>query len=169
MKKILTISFALAVWSLALPAKEINNYLDGNGFPVLVPSVQKMERTGRGFTLPPDLAVAAPEEAKFEASLVSPLLSARFGRYKAHIARPGEAAQCRLVLTGAGVPASPEGYTLEISPRGIEIAARSTRGLYYGVQTLRNLARNMAFLMKSIALGKEAPLCVFSSGGTSEI
>ena len=142
MKKILALSLALAAGFFAASAKEINNYLDRNGFPVLVPSVQKLERTGQGFTLPVDLAVAAPEEAKFEAALVSPLLSARFGRYKAHIARPGEEAQCRLVLTGAGVPASPDGYTLEISPRGIEIAARSTRGLYYGVQTLRNLVGN---------------------------
>ena len=102
MKKLLAISFALAVGSLILPAKEINNYLDRNGFPVLVPSVQKLERTERGFTLPFDLAVAAPEEAKFEAGLVSPLLSARFGRYKAHLARPEEAARCRLVLTGDG-------------------------------------------------------------------
>ena len=142
MKKILAIAFALAAWTLTLPAKEINNYLTKDGFPVLVPSVQKLERTDKGFTLPLDLAVAAPEEAKFEAALVSPLLSARFGRYKAHLARPGETAQCRLTLTSAGVPESPEGYTLEISPRGIEIAARSARGLYYGVQTLRSLVGN---------------------------
>ena len=101
MKKRLLVMLGIGALCLGAAAKEINNFLK-DGFPVLVPSVQKLERTERGFTLPFDLAVAAPEEAKFEAGLVSPLLSARFGRYKAHLARPEEAARCRLVLTGDG-------------------------------------------------------------------
>ena len=143
MKKRLLVMLGIGALCLGAAAKEINNFLK-DGFPVLVPSVQKMERTDKGFTLPRDLAVAAPEEAKYEAGLIGKAISARFGGYKARVVGADEPAKCRLVLTESGVPDSPEGYTLEISPRGIEIKARDVRGLYYGVQTFGNIvSRNI--------------------------
>ena len=47
-------------------------------------------------------------------------------------------------------PASPEGYKLEISKRGVNIKAKSATGAFYGLQTLAQLARN----------GKELPVTV---------
>ena len=143
MKKSLLTILGIGALCLGAAAREINNFLK-DGFPVLVPSVQKLERTDKGFTLPSDLAVAAPDEAKYEAGLIGKFISARFGGYKARVVGASEPAKCRLVLTDAGVPESPEGYTLEISPRGIEIKARDVRGLYYGVQTFGNIvSRNI--------------------------
>ena len=127
--------------ALAASAKEINNFFDGD-FPQLIPSVQKLERTENGYRLPADLAIAAPEAAEREAKLAGSFISGRFGAFKTHLAAEGEKAGMRLVLTEEDVPESPEGYTLTISPAGIEIKARDVRGLFYGVQTFGNIVRN---------------------------
>ena len=135
------ILFGVALMAAALPAKEINNFFDGD-FPQLIPSVQKLERLEQGFRLPNDLAIAAPKSAEREAKLAGSFVSGRFGVCKTHLAAEGEEAGMRLVLTEDGVPESPEGYTLTISPAGIEIKARTVRGLFYGVQTFGNIVRN---------------------------
>ena len=140
MKKMMAI-FGVAAALATLGAKEINNFFDGD-FPRLIPSVQKLERTEKGFRLPADLAIAAPAEAEREAKLAGAFISGRFGAFKTHLAAEGEAAGMRLVLTEEGVPGSPEGYTLSISPAGIVIKARDVRGLFYGVQTFGNIVRN---------------------------
>ena len=44
-----------------------------------------------------------------------------------------------LSMTGKDVPASPEGYVLEVSSKGVAIRARSHAGLFYGCQTLEQL------------------------------
>lgn len=45
----------------------------------------------------------------------------------------------RLQLTKQHVPASPEGYLLEINDKGVRISARDRAGLFYGCQTLEQL------------------------------
>lgn len=52
-------------------------------------------------------------------------------------------AQGNIVLekTETGVPESPEGYTLSITPQGIRIASRSDAGLYYGLTTLNQMSQ----------------------------
>ena len=140
MKKTMAV-FGVAAALAALGAKEINNFFDGD-FPRLIPSVQKLERTEKGFRLPADLAIAAPEAAAREAKLAGDAVSGRFGGYKYHLVPEGEKAGMRLVLTDAGVPESPEGYVLSISPAGIEIKSKSARGLFYGAQTFGNIVRN---------------------------
>ena len=45
----------------------------------------------------------------------------------------------RLQLTKQHVPASPEGYLLEVNDKGVRISARDRAGLFYGCQTLEQL------------------------------
>lgn len=45
----------------------------------------------------------------------------------------------RLQLTEQNVPASPEGYTLEVNDEGAHISARDMAGIFYGCQTLEQL------------------------------
>ena len=99
MKKSFLILLGIGALCLGAAAKEINNFLK-DGFPVLIPSVQKLERTDKGFTLPLDLAVAAPEEAKYEAGLVGPMISGRFGGYKAHVVGADEVVGVALGVLG---------------------------------------------------------------------
>ena len=141
MTKKLTALLGVALLAASLGAKEINNFFDGD-FPRLIPSVQKLEKSKTGFRLPADLAISAPETAANEAKLAGSFITGRFGAFKTHLAAAGEKAGMRLILTEEGVPESPEGYTLTISPAGIEIKARDVRGLFYGVQTFGNIVEN---------------------------
>ncbi len=45
----------------------------------------------------------------------------------------------RLQLTSQHVPASPEGYMMEINEKGVCISARTMTGIFYGCQTLEQL------------------------------
>ena len=51
---------AAAALPFAASGKVINNYFDQNGFPLIVPTVRKLEKGSGTFTLPKKIAVAAP-------------------------------------------------------------------------------------------------------------
>ena len=61
----------------------------------------------------------------------------------------GEALRCRLLLDAGAADGAPEGYELEISDAGVRLAAAQEAGLFYGLQTLRQLVA-----------GGELPRCV---------
>ncbi len=98
-------------------------------------------------------------EDRFAAQELSDLLSARLGK-KLPIAEQNSAGrQILLNRTGAADPLpgpnekpgpeSREAYTLKIAPTGVEIRAKSSAGIFYGIQTVRQLvegAGNKAFL-----------------------
>ncbi|MDD5728844.1 MAG: beta-N-acetylhexosaminidase, partial [Victivallales bacterium] len=139
MKKILCgVIFASATGIMANP---INDFTSRNGYPLLIPSVQKLTPADGKFVLPKNFTVAAPAGAAYELELIGRALKNRFPKYSVSGAKDGI---CRLVLTSDSVPASPEGYTLKVGREKIEIKAKDPRGLYYGVQTLCNMIRNIA-------------------------
>ncbi|MBR4672855.1 MAG: beta-N-acetylhexosaminidase [Victivallales bacterium] len=133
------VASALAVSATAL---EINNYLDRDGFPILIPSVQKIERSNGTFTLPNPVTIAAPAEVAREANLLSGIITARFGSWKGKVVGAGEKAVCKLELTDKGVPESTQGYRVDVTLEGLFVKARTPQGLYYGVQTLGNIISN---------------------------
>ena len=108
-----------------------------DGRPVLIPGVQKYEANDGIFVLPKTLTVAVPEGEQLIVEQLAGELT-RFDR----TAEPSADAICRFELTDSDVPEQNEGYTLTVSSSGILVRARTTAGLYYGAQTLRNLLRN---------------------------
>lgn len=52
---------------------------------------------------------------------------------------PRKGKPIRLQLTSQHVPASPEGYMMEINDKGACISARTMTGIFYGCQTLEQL------------------------------
>ena len=60
--------------------------------------------------------------------------------------------QLNKYFTIAGMPVAPSQYWNSVHGRRVGEAAQDTEGM----QTMRTLAENMSFLVKSIALGKEA-------------
>ena len=140
---------AAAMIALPLAAFPVDNRVNPDGTPVLIPAVQQYKPGEGKLSLPAEFTVSAPAEAANEVEVLGKFVKQYFpDRAYSQVA---EKAFCRLELTRDGVPPQPEGYTLAIADDGIAIKARDVRGLYYGVQTLHNLLRN--------ALTPELPRC----------
>ena len=132
------------LWGLAafaaVTVHPIDNFRNPDGTPLIVPKPQKYEAKSGGFKLPETLTVAAPASEK----IIFEYLGAELKRLARQVAPGDHTALCRFVLTQDGVPENLEGYTLEITPQGICVKARTTAGLFYGAVTLCNLLRNAA-------------------------
>jgi len=123
-------------------AMPVNNRINPDGTPVLIPAVRSYEARGGSVALPKKITVSAPEAAENEVEVLSSLVRRYFPEHA--VDKAGKDAFCRLELATNDVPKSPEGYTLEIGDGGAVVRSRDVRGLYYGVRTLGNLLRNAA-------------------------
>ena len=121
-------------------AMPVNNRINRDGTPVLVPAVKQYEARQGKISLPREFTIAAPDAAANEAEVLSALVKRYFPDRP--VCTADADAFCRLELVDRDVPESEEGYTLEITDRGVAIRSRDARGLYYGVRTLGNLLRN---------------------------
>ncbi len=132
----------LSLMALSAAALEINNFVEADGFPVLIPSVQKLTRKEGTFAMPKQLLVAVPKGAEADVELIGKALSNRFGLWHAAAAKADEKAHVTLELTKKNVPESEQGYTLDVTADGVSIKSRSLQGLFYGTQTFINLMTN---------------------------
>lgn len=90
-------------------------------------------------------------EDQFAAAELAAILSNRSGSHVEIAAAPPSMHAVVLLRTGAADdlaqpgeqpgPDSPEAYSIHITPAGAEVRARSSRGLFYAVQTLRQLVQ----------------------------
>ena len=103
-----------------------------NGYPVIIPQVKSLDPATGAFVLPAELTVAAPQELDLAPLVKEYAKAVEDGK----IVRSSDGkAAFRFELAADNVPASPEGYTLEITPDGVTVRAREVRGLYCGMQT----------------------------------
>ena len=88
------------------------------------------------FTLAADAVIQAPDAARAEADYLAALLRAPTG-YKLPVGtrRGTLVLELDRDLTALGA----EGYRLEVTPRGVSLRAPGRRGLFHGIQTLRQL------------------------------
>ena len=134
------LTVAAVTTALTAEALPIDNRVNPDGTPVLLPTVRKYQPRKGTTALPKGITVTAPAKADNEADV----LKAEFNRYfpGVSVSRADADGFCRLELVNKGVPRSEEGYTLEIDDNGVVIRSRDVCGLYYGVRTLGNLLRN---------------------------
>jgi hypothetical protein len=95
------------------------------------------------------VAPQANAEDRFAAEQLAAMLSSRSGTSIPVTEKPSAGHSITLTRSGSGAalpqpdehagPDSRESYTLTITPQGGEIRARSSAGLFYGVQTLREM------------------------------
>lgn len=103
----------------------------------LVPMPQSVQPTSGTFTLSPQAAIVAPATLSKEAGFLGDLLRKPTG-FLLPVTKAGKAGDLVLRLdTKAGV--GPEGYTLSVKPAGVTISAESPAGIFYGIQTFRQL------------------------------
>ncbi len=132
--------FCISAALTAATVRQVSNFEVG-GRPVLVPSVQKMEQ-GEGTTvLPATFTVLLPDGETLIAEKIEAALK-RFSGVRMERVLERTGAFCRFILTETGVPDHEQGYRLSVNDSGIEVAARKSAGLFYGMQTLCNLLRN---------------------------
>lgn len=122
----------------ALP---IDNRVNRDGTPVLIPAVQKYEALKGEWNFSGGVTVSAPADARNEAAILQEKFNRCFPEVDCKVS-DGATGDIRLNLVDQGVPESPEGYAVEINSDGVVINSRDVRGLYYGVQTVANLVRN---------------------------
>jgi hexosaminidase len=110
----------------------------------VVPWPQRLEPGAGEFRITPDTRLAlsdpADEELRSAASFLREYIRAATGaelRVATEPARAGSANTITLRLTD-GVE-DPEAYALSAAPAGVTISAATPRGVFYGVQTLRQL------------------------------
>ena len=109
----------------------------------VIPLPARIDLHAGEFTVRSSTRIVAPDDpgAGQVAQYLADLLS-RTVAMKLEIAPPSgavpQADTVTLVLNSTGAPANgnPEGYTLDIGPRGIVIEASDRRGLFYGAVTL---------------------------------
>ncbi len=102
-------------------------------FP-LIPDPVSLQALEGGFTFKAETVISAPASA-------GPVLAQL--REETHLPlKSGENGQVRLVIEPAlKAELTDEGYRLRSGPEGIRISSSGSAGLYYGVQTLRQLMR----------------------------
>ena len=136
---------ALLVAAAALPARVIDSRRDAAGFPLVVPKPRRIEATDGMAALPAkEFTVSLPESESAVAEILAAALRDSRRPQQVKAVPPSAKPFCRFELVADGVPASPEGYTLEISGNGITARSRDGRGLYYAGRTLEQIIRNSA-------------------------
>ena len=128
----------------ALNGAVISDYSAAEHFPRLTPQVRELEIAGGSCPLPAKFTVAAPDRDDLALDKLARELKRRRSDRAFVVVGEGAPAFCRLKLVPEAVKGSKQGYTLAVAPEGIEIAASTPAGLFYGVQTLRNLIRDNA-------------------------
>ena len=109
--------------------------------PAIIPLPVKMEVKTGVFTVTPETVIVADEASKATARQLSEFLKPATGFALAVTSQaPADAkASITLVQDQALARLGKEGYQLIVTPAGIRIAAAGQVGLFYGVQTLRQL------------------------------
>lgn len=102
----------------------------------LIPQPAEMYEHNGTFELPDTLSVTCSPNLENEISVLSEVIR-KIGR-SIHLQSTGQAI-INLQLSDTVLPQQTEGYELEISASGIHIAASTSAGIFYGIQTLRQL------------------------------
>ncbi len=104
----------------------------------LIPQPQQAEWKSGALPLPAELRVSIPEGNESLIPILKDAVARRWPTYNLSAA-PDGTAMIRLHLTDRETPDRQEGYRLSVAADGIELSAKTPAGLFYGVQTLRNL------------------------------
>jgi len=106
----------------------------------VVPLPQSVVEQSGKFILSPETVIVADRGAKLEARYLAELLAPATG-WRLPVQVFGWFARQRIILNLSADPEAtgPEGYSLQVTPSRVTIRAAQPAGLFYGIQTLRQL------------------------------
>jgi hexosaminidase len=106
----------------------------------IVPLPSQVERRAGTFTIGPEIVIVADADNQWNATYLHDLLSQPTGFNLPVLAgAPAQASAIRLTTGGDQDILGREGYTLAVSPETITLKAPERTGLFYAIQTLRQL------------------------------
>ncbi len=126
--------------------------------PAIIPIPVQADYPAGVYRLPKSIIIAAPKSDALKTSLKTFADKlANLGGRKVQLLQPsGNAtalANVRLTLNGtANAALGKEGYTLQVDAKGIQIAANTEKGLFYGIQTLYQLMPKEVESAKPVAI-----------------
>jgi hexosaminidase len=103
----------------------------------ILPEPQQIEYVKGSFKMKDNLTIAFPQELASEAELMRQFLAT--GSVKSVLQEGKKKADIVLSIDKRVLPEQPEGYVLDIKPKKISIKANTPAGIFYGMQTLRQL------------------------------
>ncbi len=120
----------LAALATALPAISAER--------AVIPQPASVVTAAGSFTLMPQARIASPPAARAEAEFLAGRLRRSTG-YRLPVESDPAGAAIVLRLESGLERLGPEGYRLVVTPARVELAAPARAGLFYGIQTLRQL------------------------------
>lgn len=130
MRIIYTFIFLLAVTFFSFPLKAEDSVR-------LIPQPAEIRMRFGTLTLPGSVGISYSPVLNTEATLLSKYLQESKFATKLYSGKSG--AMIQLQLSQTILPAHKEGYILQVSDRNIQIKSSSSAGIFYGIQTLRQL------------------------------
>jgi hexosaminidase len=103
----------------------------------LIPKPSSLTRSEGSFTFKQSPTIAAPEPLTNEGRLLAAMLAPATG-WKPSVS-PRPTADITLKLDTTRTDLGEEGYVLQVTPQGVRIEAFKPAGVFYGIQTLRQL------------------------------
>lgn len=124
--------------------------------PSIIPKPMSMEATGGAYVLPHSIVIDAPPAADDAVDALVRLIKPSGTPIK----RAGKGANVRLVLGPSKLDLGSDGYHLDVTSDGVLISAITPAGLFYGVQTLRQMLPAQLETGEKFELAGERLTCV---------